>query len=284
MKMNLEMLLNTIENLIKNDVSVTTSKFQKGTELLTSISIGKGNIRPCVYMEHFEDLFKAEGYIGVAKEMIKICENADCSDMNNLGVETISSYEYVKENLLLCIAPAGIYNNIVTIPYLDLELYFRVEVGNGTYKVEGKMLDLWNVTKEELLEVALKTNDYTATSTINIVAESLKEQGATDDEIAELMSNPMQDQIVITNSDGTFGASAICKKEILKEIADELEDDLYIIPSSIHELIVQPQIDYMTKEEINYMVKSINMNDVAPEERLSDHIYIFRRDTMEIEW
>ncbi len=141
---------------------------------------------------------------------------------------------------------------------------------------------MYGKTKEELLQAALETNNYNTFSMMDITIKSLIEDGVPD-EIIEQIKEASNDQIVITNMDKTFGASAIYRKDLLKEIADKFESDLYIIPSSIHELIVMP-INDISRENMDAMVNDVNENEVDPTERLSNHIYIFRRDTMEIEW
>ena len=278
--MELQKLLNTIRNLVEVDTTVKTQMVQKGNVTLTGISIGNGDICPTLYMEHYEDLFQEEGYKAVAKEMIKTLKKVEIPDAD---VHQFTSWEYAKDNLILCIAPKGTNDGTITIPYLDLELYFRVNLdnanmANGIYKVTEKMFTSWNITKEDILDAATRTNTYTAKS----MRETLKEMiGDMFDDSLEIP--PEQDQTVITNEIKTYGASALYNKELFKEIADKCESDLYIIPSSIHELIAISIKNGGSKESMDSMVKEVNETQVEPEEVLSDHVYIFRRDTMEIE-
>lgn len=279
--MEANILSNTIKNILGTETKVDVSMVQKGNRTLTGVSIGNERIRPMVYMEHYEDLFRAKGYEAVAREIIKTLNEAEIPDFE---IPQIASWEYVKNNLILCIAPAGTNDDIVTIPYLDLELFFRVNLDNanmkdGTYKVTELMLTEWNVTKEDLLDVATRTNIYVVKS----MRDTLKEMmGDMFDDSLEIP--PEQDQTVITTEDSRFGASALYNKELLKEIADKYKSDLYIIPSSIHELIALPINNAASKEDMDSMVKQVNETEASPEEVLADHAYIFHRDTMEIEW
>lgn len=283
MSMELQTLTNTIRNMINSDVRVYAQTVQKGNRTLTGISIGKGNTLPTVYMENYENLFQEKGYIGVASEMIKVCK--EVSESRSFDIGNITSWDYAKEHLQLCIASARTNNGFATIPYLDLELYFRVKVSeDGTYKVKNEMLDSWGVAKETILQIAFNSSEYIATSMRDTMVSLLMEQGVSDELIEQMLGDTQDaDQTVLSNSTKSFGASVIYKTELLKEIADKYESDLYIIPSSIHELIALPKEDISVKE-MNDMIKEVNANEVSPEEVLSDHVYIFLRDSEEVIW
>lgn len=276
--MELQLLLNTIRNMVKIGTNIEAKETQKGTRTLTGIMIGdKNNVfTPVVYMEYYEDLFQEKGYEAVAREMIKICQNTEVLHVN---LNEITSLDYAKNNLMLCIAPARTNNGNVSFPYLDLELYFRVTIDGGTYTVTELMMGSWGITKEELLEIATNNSTYTVKSMEDILKELVE------DSYDDFLEVPQEyRQTVITNELQNYGASALYNKTLLKEIADKFNDDLCIMPSSIHEIIVIPMNVIPSKENVDSMIKEINELEVRPEKRLSDHAYVFHRDTMEIEW
>ena len=81
---------------------------------------------------------------------------------------------------------------------------------------------------------------------------------------------------ILTNTNRTNGAGVILYPNVLKEFAEEMGHDFYIIPSSIHETILLPMLgdDW---EALSQMVKEVNATQLAPEEVLSDHVYEYRR-------
>ena len=283
----LQDLLNAIRILVNDDVQIDTKNIQKGEATLTAISIGNGEIRPIVYMEHYNDLFNERGYYAVAMAMIEACENATikAKEELNININNFSIWEHVKDNLILCIAPANTNNGYITNPYLDLELYVRVNLGDGTCKVNEQMLKMWNKTKEEVFITAMNKQGYIIKSMFDTISELLNSDNNFDD-MSDIIENSIFDtgQKVITNKEKSFGASVLYHKDILSNVANQYGKDIYIIPSSIHEVIVTPINHSVTKEDMNQMIKEVNETEVSPEERLSNHVYIFRKDTMNIEW
>ena len=66
---------------------------------------------------------------------------------------------------------------------------------------------------------------------------------------------------------------------VIKEFARLIKSDLYILPSSIHELILLPFDDTKDKEALKRMVMEINGTQVAADEVLSDNVYIYSLKT-----
>ena len=80
---------------------------------------------------------------------------------------------------------------------------------------------------------------------------------------------------VITNSKNINGAAAILYDDILYELANNLESDLYLLPSSIHEIIAIPAEG--NPDELSDMVSDINRTQIHMQDRLSDNVYFYNR-------
>ena len=87
---------------------------------------------------------------------------------------------------------------------------------------------------------------------------------------------PMPHQsMVLTNKNKYFGATAVLYPKLLNRIGDALHGSYYLIPSSIHEMLILPSSIGISKPEINAMINEINRTEVSPEEVLADHCYFF---------
>jgi hypothetical protein len=76
-----------------------------------------------------------------------------------------------------------------------------------------------------------------------------------------------------------LGAGVIFYPNMLKELADYHESDLFIIPSSVHETLIIPDTNMiMDIESLRDMICEVNRTAVADEEILSDNLYVYDRE------
>ena len=142
-------------------------------------------------------------------------------------------------------------------------------------------MKMWKVKKEELFKDALKNAQETMPCHIRTMSEVLKEFMSYDDtyddqarKVLEKQSNAM---LIMSNHENFYGASCILYDGVLQHLADCNKTSYYILPSSVHEVILLPQELAEYPSELKNMVKEINRTQVEPEEVLSDEIYFFDR-------
>ena len=93
---------------------------------------------------------------------------------------------------------------------------------------------------------------------------------------------------VLSSRQKVNGAAAILNDDTRQEIADKV-GDFYVLPSSVHETLIIQKDAGMELRDLEQMVQEVNQTQVAPEERLSDHVYeydakeheLFRSDRAE---
>ena len=92
--------------------------------------------------------------------------------------------------------------------------------------------------------------------------ENLLNGGQTSDEIPGVM--------VLSTADQFEGSVAICYPGITKKISEVVEGSYYVLPSSIHEVLVMPDNGMIDPEQLKAMIRSVNTAEVAPHEQLGD--------------
>ena len=90
------------------------------------------------------------------------------------------------------------------------------------------------------------------------------------------MESPL---FVLTNEAKLFGAVCMLLPEVMDQIVDEKGDDLYILPSSIHEILILKTSELNDPPRLQHMVQDINEMQVPMEQRLSNHVYRYSKGT-----
>ena len=88
--------------------------------------------------------------------------------------------------------------------------------------------------------------------------------------------------LIVTSQEYLNGAIMMMFPEVLKPIAEMWGQDLYILPSSIHEVLVLPKSEFEV-HELKEMVLEVNLSQVTIEERLSDNVYSFSVESGNVE-
>lgn len=82
---------------------------------------------------------------------------------------------------------------------------------------------------------------------------------------------------VLSNQLGTYGASAILYKNVIKDIAERMKSNLFIIPCSIHEVLIYREMKncQIGIDDLKEMISMVNQNEVPEEDILSDSLYYY---------
>lgn len=130
---------------------------------------------------------------------------------------------------------------------------YRDSDGMASVMIQAPMLMEWGITSEELWETAMK-NLKKEQHTIKGMGEILKEVlGVGEDGMDDAC--PMY---ILGNPELCHGAAGILREDLMKEFAEKIKRNFYILPSSIHELILVPDNKEICAEELRKMVTEIN--------------------------
>lgn len=252
------------------------------------------SISPLIYIEPFYNEVRRGNPLPEIME--KIAETAINSrelsgEMPELCMD---DYASVKGHLNLALVNTKANRKMLSgIPHMeveDLSAILRVEVpvpggGTGSIKVTNELLEKWNVGKKEVFEAAMENMERNAAPVLmdmeSIMEEIISETPASKnllDHPGEEIRSPFETMYVLSNAGRNNGASAILSPDAMKKIGEIFPEGVYILPSSIHEVLIIPKENAPSPKDLGEMVREVNRAAVAREEVLSDRIYEYDKD------
>ncbi len=203
------------------------------------------------------------------------------------NVSDLGNYEVMKEHLSMQVVQTERNAEMLeTIPHKEIEdmsVVCRFIVssdgeGIGSILVTNQILQSMNVTEEQLFEDAMKYAPDLRPSEIRGMADILAEMMGVD--VSELenqfgggFGQPEIPMYVATTQDKTNGAGIIAYPGFMEMASEKLGGDFFLLPSSVHEVILIPDKPDMQYSELEKMVREVNATQVDVKDQLSDHVY-----------
>lgn len=267
----------TINHVIKNN----------GCEMDGLVIMEKGkDIAPTIYLDSFYELYtNGENIKNIIRQIEVIYEQ----NKNNVtfDVNILKHFDTIKDKIVYKVANYRSNEKLLEqVPHkriLDLAVVFYCLLDNeygrsATALIYNNNLKNWNVTIDDVYKAALKNTPDLLHSKISSMAALFEKCGVNvDGEEVDLKDYVPSDMYVLTNESKLNGAACILYENVLYDFAQKLGADLYILPSSVHEVILLPKLSMFEKDELVNMVKEVNTEGVAADEVLSDHVYEYNR-------
>lgn len=182
--------------------------------------------------------------------------------------------------------------------YLDMSAVFYIKSENildkeAFMEINKDMLDIWSRNVMEIFEAAMQNliKEPACLQSINEVMKELLREGIASGDL-DFMEALLPDEAnleknetgmyVLSNEKRMHGACEILNIPVLKKLAAETGKSLYLIPSSVHEIMVLPVMNDMEPDEVAQMVWEVNQTEVEPQDRLSNSVYLFDKDTQAV--
>ena len=277
-----------IESVMGKEVKLHAVKKNNGVVLYGITIYTEGcNIMPTLYLEsYYEDYKNGKPIKDVACEFMREYDRSLINE--NFNVDFFEDYEQVKPLLgyklintdmnvdLLKEVPHKCYLNLAIVCYCNI---VDDRIGKGTILIRNEHLDIWGIKAEKLIKDAVRSMKVTNPPELINMAELLKELY---DDPGQLICGKIP-MWVLTSKNRQFGAAAMVYGNWLEYIGDAIEEDYYVLPSSIHEVIILPKKYALDKDDLVKMVREINEEQVDTEELLANNIYYYNRDTKELQ-
>lgn len=256
---------------------------------LTGITIPNGDQRivPTIYLDSLYQEYingkDVDSCVGdVADMRIEAQGKAEFLDM---GVPDIFDYEKMKDKLQMRICDkewnTDRLKDKAFTEHGDFAAYYAVNLeenreGISSIPVTVSLMNEWGVSVEQIQADAMMAdrNRGVVLMNMNEIIKSMifgeEPENLLNEKLdIETMREPM---FCLTNAQKMNGASLLLQEDIRKQIGECLGSDYFVLPSSIHEVLILPDNGLFEVPELNAMVKEVNETQVERQEQLSDKV------------
>ena len=252
------------------------------------------NITPTIYLEAFYDRYnEGEPWNQIMDKILAVYKKG--LPKETVDMDFFNEFDKVKGRIAYKLINAErnkeLLSKIPHIRFLDLAICFyyafaHKTLGNGSILVYNGQVETWKTNTVELLKLAQKNTRKLFGIELVPMEELLTkllqdEETGMPEETSYDLSRDVWMQI-LTNRGRMFGAAGILYPGVLQKIADEAQANLYILPSSVHEVILIADTGEEDVQLLKKMVREVNATQVLPEEVLSDSVYYFDREKREV--
>ena len=257
---------------------------------------GLKNATPTLYVNDLYEKYEKTGdYEEVARMAAETMEYGIKSFNSQIKEECLDTSK-LKDKVFFSLINAEQNRELLnTVPHRefeDLAIVYRWNIGSdsmGTYTnlVNNDLAEKEGLTENDLYNAANKNTKELFPVLVKNMNEVISEIIFGESELGEemqeefnevMMETPNEHSMyVITNESKLYGAASILYEEPLHELAEKVGSDLYILPSSVHEVIAV-SADFSSPDELAEMVYEINMDQVDINDRLSNQVYWYYKD------
>lgn len=240
--------------------------------------------------ELYQECLEYGSFENYITEFAKTVSENTTAHKIKINESSLSDAEILKSHII-CQLINSKYNleilkDIPHTNFMDLSMIYRVDLSHiiddgqtATFVINNSMMEKLEMTKAELHETALKNSAEMFPVTIRPMGDVIKElmdDIYKKDDVTDFSDLKM---FVVTNPKCTNGAAAmIYGKEQIHELAGQLDSNFFILPSSVHEVLLIPDNKDSDLQGLKDMVYEVNRTQVAMADRLSDNVYYYDRN------
>lgn len=243
-----------VKALLPEEYETFTQEVNRGTGAYHGLGIKRAgsNISPVVSLEDFYQLYES------GKELDDICQKMTTALLNGIKtaegqdanfIECVKYWEQAREKLFLRVNSAErVPQSVVHRDYEDLSVIPYVLVkkdrdGIMVAAVTKEIVRMWKQEEEAVIEAAIDNAELISPPIVR--------------RMSDIFPAAPEEMMIISTEEGHMGACALFYRGMLEKIAEEMDGDFIVLPSSKHEVIAVPcKAD---GEEFKEIVESVNM-------------------------
>lgn len=261
------------------------------------------NMSPTIYLNNFyEEYENGKNFDSIVGDIADIhIANAVDQDFN---ISMVTDLENAKDNIVPRLVNLEDNKELLSDrPYQvmdDLAVTYCIqfgesEDGNMSVGITNALMEIYGLTQEELHEIAVANLEEKMPPVLRSMNDVIKEMmmpdvlsmtGGNREEAEQMISEMIPPDegkmFVLTNENKVNGAAVILNEKAMDMVKEQIGDDFFVLPSSVHELLFVKKDECMELSDFENMVQEVNATQVSKEEKLSDHVYEYDSQNKEL--
>ncbi len=264
------------------DIQISRQRIRKNNSVMRdgmTIKTRGSSLSPVIYVDSlYESLKEGTSFDDILDSILAVCR--DTQDSREEGLEDFASWEKacrrVVPRLISTARNAALLKEVPHRNFLNLtEIYYYLPESRAweesSVLVRNEHMALWHVDEQELHEKAELNKYHLMPAVFTSIGEMLRDLTGQDEPWVS------DDSLyVLTSRDKCWGAAWMSDTKLLARIRRRLGCDFYILPSSVHEVMILPQLGKTDAASLMRIVSEINEQQVPDEEILEDTVYVYR--------
>lgn len=280
-----------VEGRIGDDYTVTINDAVKNNGVTLSgltVESKDSNVSPVIYLDGYYQAYESGDaeFEEIISDILMVYEKNKMDHM--VDMSQFLNYENIRGKVVYKLINADknteLLQHIPHIAFHDLSIVFQVLItsesfGCAAILIHNKHLEIWNVSLDELYEDACLNTPILNRYEIKDMEDVIREIMPT----AEIEQLPVS-MFMLSNNHRFHGAACMLYPDLLKRVSGTINSSMYIIPSSVHEVLLIPakKADESESRHIKDIVMEVNGTQVVEEEILSYSVYFYDRNADEI--
>lgn len=292
-------ILDTLKDYMGEDFDeheLTVVKVNRNGRLKEGISFRKKfetrEISPTIYLEDMYESYLSSRDIEI--ECVKAANLLIRGSEHGKELLTKLDPTNIKNNICFQLIPQeGNHDFLEDIPHrniLDLAICYRwvIDIDKRGYSssvIDTKLMESMNFDEEELYKLSMDNTPRlfpTRLMTLEDMVDNYRYGRLIDEDLNEVDVSLEGDTVlVLTNKSCVHGAGTMMYKGVLEDISNRFGTGLYILPSSIDEILIVGDCRFDPYRLLN-IISEVNYQDLTPDKKLSDNLYHFDKETSQI--
>ncbi len=279
-------LLAELQDFYSNDAKIYYKEVLKTNGIkLDGINIvydTEEKVNPVIYINGLYDRY-ANGELTFDEVVDQIIDIRDKSSAEPTIINVVSDItdwdkvsEYVYPFLINTESNRELLEDLVSRQFLDLSIIYVIRIRGeaqdmwASVKISRAILNRYGVDEDVLHEQAMLNLRDREDFQVRSLFEVLEDLACGDFVPSD---DTVPNMYVLSNGTCNHGASQLLN---IGKLGEEYADrSFFVIPSSIHEVILVDYEENMDPETINEMIRDVNATVLDATEILSDHVYLY---------